>query len=907
MTLAYTYNGAPLTHDIKPSGISLPQRAEGGEASFGGVAIEDFDASLVLVGHKPFIVEESACSQPRLFTGYTTQRDKGRHVQDGIIVGDDRRFDLTTACSNIVFGLRLIHGTDGNRPEETWLERLTWILGSDYLDGLISTDQTWIIANTRPMEATDYRKSTPSRVLDDLIDRSGGAYHYFAFWDPAASEVRLFFDHESETIGDCALRISNVLSDVDSSITFAPDMVAKLAREPDQAYSEVILEYGDSGASVYRALPSSATALIQRGTTISRPYTKSQATAISQADAWLRKHAYETDRITCTIQVPRVSVGLIQAGQRMSVKFSHLPGYSAFTWMRIVFCSPKPTNDIGDFYDVELELVGFKPAAPTEDLYMALFAQSSGFWRCEPEETWPDGSEVVAWSGSGDDPPSGFTGEPSEGAIIEIDHRPATACKYRGIRVLAPATVDIALQGSHSGVADGSSTSITVHIRQNGTIISQQTNTSSGVGLHSWTDEFTFALTNIDCESGDEFEVSVEFVNYGFAYFAKIPGQLNEDSHLRIDGVGGEATTGTPVVPDGAHTHTYTETTDPTVNDDAADGYVAGDVWINTTTGEAFLLVDAGVGAAEWISLGGGNDHGSLSGLADDDHPQYLLRTPGTDKVSGITPTGYVSAGNAWTDLANATDGNDATYARSATSVLAAGTYYKGLQFDLASPKALSLVYLLIDTGQDPGSSDGEWGYTVRIRYSDDGASWTTLDTVTPVWTAYTASLYDTTFMHRSNAARYWEVACVNVQPGLSNIDDIYIYEVEWSEKTTDQHMLWSDQHRDVATTAPADGDVLIFNGTTDLWEPTASWSPATTVESETTWAIAAAVGTDTELARQDHTHGTPANPVTAAALATLGAVGALLIADDHSTPIVFGDLLLTEEQDDFLYADLGG
>lgn len=45
----------------------------------------------------------------------------------------------------------------------------------------------------------------------------------------------------------------------------------------------------------------------------------------------------------------------------------------------------------------------------------------------------------------------------------------------------------------------------------------------------------------------------------------------------------------------------------------------------------------------------------------------------------------------------------------------------------------------------------------------------------------------------------------------------------------------------------------------------------ATTVESETTFGITPAVGTDTEYARQDHTHGTPANPVTEAAVRDVG------------------------------------
>jgi hypothetical protein len=43
-----------------------------------------------------------------------------------------------------------------------------------------------------------------------------------------------------------------------------------------------------------------------------------------------------------------------------------------------------------------------------------------------------------------------------------------------------------------------------------------------------------------------------------------------------------------------------------------------------------------------------------------------------------------------------------------------------------------------------------------------------------------------------------------------------------------------------------------------------AGGTAATTVTDETTWGISPAVGTDTEYARQDHTHGSPAEPVTA-------------------------------------------
>lgn len=51
--------------------------------------------------------------------------------------------------------------------------------------------------------------------------------------------------------------------------------------------------------------------------------------------------------------------------------------------------------------------------------------------------------------------------------------------------------------------------------------------------------------------------------------------------------------------------------------------------------------------------------------------------------------------------------------------------------------------------------------------------------------------------------------------------------------------------------------------------------------------------------ARRDHRHGMPAEPT-----GGTGTGGPLLISDDHSTPILFADLLLTEEGDDLLYAE---
>jgi hypothetical protein len=51
---------------------------------------------------------------------------------------------------------------------------------------------------------------------------------------------------------------------------------------------------------------------------------------------------------------------------------------------------------------------------------------------------------------------------------------------------------------------------------------------------------------------------------------------------------------------------------------------------------------------------------------------------------------------------------------------------------------------------------------------------------------------------------------------------------------------------------------------------------------------------------------GTADTGVSAEDLIAMGVIGPILIADDHSTPLVFADLIQTEEGDDLLYADIG-
>jgi len=622
-------------------------------------------------------------------------------------------------------------------------------------------------------------------------------------------------------------------------------------------WSEVTVRYAHG--SVFREMPSTAAAHIRRGTVIDRPYIGRASTALLAANRFLVAHSHERDRIVCTMRsVPAEFAGLVRAGQRISVQFSHEPGYETFVWMRIVACNPGPESDIGDLYDIDLELVSPRVTTPAA-LYAELNWHHGGFYGCQPVSNYEDGAEIIGWECTGDVPHAGiFYVHPTTGAAEFVPYPVSGACVYLGIRITADATVDIESVGRFGGVSGGTSTSITVHVRQNGTIIGSHTETDPNPGIHAWGGIITINLTDIAVLAEDVFTVSVTFTNWvDFDFYAAIPADGYAQSHFFVSGTGawGGTLPGAELpVPGGTHS----DTRDPTVDDDSDAGYIVGAHWVNTVTGEEFVLVDDTPGAAVWLSTTAGDiiggvtvtgtpeaddiiiasgpadaawlphpthDHGTLSGLADDDHTQYLLRAEirrSADKVAGLTPTGYSTSGQTWTDLANATDGNIATYAQLNSGVLGAGTYYAGFQFDLATRKALSLFTLRIGLG-GPISSSNMWGYTVRVRYSDDGSSWTTLDTITPAWVLYSTAgggLYIAQCAHVSTAARYWEVALVKVVPSLSYEAGVRVYDCQWQEDTSDQHALRSDSHRDVATTAPTTGQALVWNGT--------AWAPGT-------------------------------------------------------------------------------
>lgn len=84
----------------------------------------------------------------------------------------------------------------------------------------------------------------------------------------------------------------------------------------------------------------------------------------------------------------------------------------------------------------------------------------------------------------------------------------------------------------------------------------------------------------------------------------------------------------------------YEATTDPTINDDEADGYTVGSRWINNTDGDAFFCADATLGAASWTA--DNIEISDLGGAATKDFTTDLTSPDNTTVPGSLAVKQYV-------------------------------------------------------------------------------------------------------------------------------------------------------------------------------------------------------------------------------------------------------------------------
>lgn len=336
-------------------GIEGLTEAADGSVAFAGIQIEDPGGTLDLDGWHRFHVLEDACSQPRIFTGYFAARNisRGRYRN-----GASRVWDCDVVDLNALLHLRVLRGTAAKRPQESGTARLNWLFSTAGMSGVVY-DNGYVTANAWLYDATDYRGQYADDVLRDIISASGvGRWVFFLYWDntaPAGQEISLWYNELSDAINDSTLSISNVAADVNGTTVFAPSIDATLERDPSDQYGGVYTT-AQGVTPIYRTKASTIAAMgLTRDGTFTSARLNNQTTASIHTDGWLNWHSLEIDKITYSVVLPKDKVNLLAAGMRAQHKFSHLPGYESWTWLRITRRTVVLAADAPESYTVHIE------------------------------------------------------------------------------------------------------------------------------------------------------------------------------------------------------------------------------------------------------------------------------------------------------------------------------------------------------------------------------------------------------------------------------------------------------------------------------------------------------------------------------------------------------------------------
>lgn len=372
MTLTFTYYSPEtpsaagwsenLGTEVVRLGAMGPVIAEAqlGAVGISSLELDDPDADVghegdAVSGLKQVAIRESACPTDRkvIWLGYTGDR---RYTRGHFAPAEAQRvISVTLADINSFLSFRIFTEGTADRPEETDLERIAWLIGDSIMDDSLFDEGLVTTGTGTDMDAVDYRGQRPADLLNDCSMQSGR--NHFVYYDEASAHFALFYDQNTSMVNLSDAQISNVEADVDNDITFAPRPDAELTRDPSRIMAGVYLPY--EGGTVYRTadelgLPTVAS-FGWRDHAAPSVNVKTAAKAEARADRLLVENMTEDETLTLTVDFPRAHVNDWRVGEVARVKLSHIPGFTDYRYVRAVNRSVSQEEETQDFYTVRYE------------------------------------------------------------------------------------------------------------------------------------------------------------------------------------------------------------------------------------------------------------------------------------------------------------------------------------------------------------------------------------------------------------------------------------------------------------------------------------------------------------------------------------------------------------------------
>jgi len=446
-----------ISERIRANTISVRTNAEEGSVAISSVVVDDPVGNInipgLYYGLNGYETEAPAGLQSfyhSIITDRTVSRgDSSKSYRTAAA----REWTLQTGDQNTLLSRRVMLGADANRPAETDVQRVLYLMASPEM---LAVDATDYINTSGPiaMDACDYRGQFALAVLDDCAQASGKNYWVMLREDIGYAAYGLWYDFPESTAYASAITISNVESDVDGVTCFAAAFETTLTRDPSRVYSGVYMPY--DGGSVYVNSASTQSNFQGRDTTAPTVNVKTAAKATARANRYLADIDTEEDRIATSIIVPNAQVNALKEGHRVYARFSHLPDYEAMRPCRVLNRTVSQVSEA--FYRIDAELT---PAGEPEfmgDAFGTIIQMND--------------TDIFGYKVKGENPPPGVGIQPLVGPLEYVE----SVAPFYGLRSTSTLAMRVraSLWASFSTVA-GPGHTVTVNILHNGVVIGTKT------------------------------------------------------------------------------------------------------------------------------------------------------------------------------------------------------------------------------------------------------------------------------------------------------------------------------------------------------------------------------------------------------------------------------------------------
>ncbi len=342
-------------------------------------------------------------SLQRLFTGYTALRSIARGQNDSLRTGAARRWSVTLDDINSFLSFRVFTESDANRPAETDLARIRWLLHNSRMAGTVYDTGDIPTTGAIAMDPADYRGQRCSDVLNDCNQVSGK--NAYVYWEESQQKIGLVYDFHSSTRLSSPLRLSSVRSEIDSdeatvgaTMTFPIEPDWTEHDDPSRVVAGVYVAYGSNTQAAYQTKLSTAATFGYRDAVAPTAHIKTLAKARALGNHYLADNATEDVLITGSVKLPRSVVTQLTAGLRVKVYAPHLPSVSdsGYTWCRVLRQSIAQDEESDQFYTVNMDLTPIGPVAVSGggSFLIAFIVADTG----SPAGTMPTDISTHAWT-----------------------------------------------------------------------------------------------------------------------------------------------------------------------------------------------------------------------------------------------------------------------------------------------------------------------------------------------------------------------------------------------------------------------------------------------------------------------------------------------------------------------------